>query len=236
MKWFWRSLAASMGLALTAISINAQVQVSSQPLIPVVASSSAAAISWTTPSTVPVLATPVPSTSAAAEPQYATGAKQQSDVVKVLPSYNWQVFGGYTFIRFHASPIIVASRNGFSYSVQYFYKKGWFGGDGEFVAAFGSVSGFSSHFLTGMGGARVRWLASGGVELWGHGLAGTSHFSPRTPYGNQDAFGYEVGGGVDITAHHRHFAYRVQGDMVGTRFYSANQYSPRISTGVVLKF
>jgi len=161
---------------------------------------------------------------------------QQSGVQGVFPNYDWQAYLGYTFVRFYAAPGITANRNGFNYSMQYFYKAGWFGGDGEFAATFGSFNNYSSKFLMGMGGPRVRWSGPRGVELWAHGLVGQTHFSPRFPYGNQDAFGYEIGGGVDIDTHHRRLAYRFQADMVGTLFYNTYQYSPKISAGLVYKF
>ena len=161
---------------------------------------------------------------------------QQPDVKGVFQKYNLQAYLGYTFVRFYAAPSVTANRNGFNYSMQYFYKGGWFGGDGELAVTFGSLNGFSSKFLMGMGGPRVRWSGPRGIELWAHGLGGTSHFSPRTAYGNQDAFGYEAGGGIDIDAHHRRLAYRAAVDMVATHFYNTYQYSPKISAGLVYKF
>ena len=52
----------------------------------------------------------------------------------------------------------------------------------------------------------------------------------------QAAFAYEAGGGIDINAHHQKWAYRFAGDMVGTRFFSTNRFSPKISAGIVYKF
>jgi hypothetical protein len=161
---------------------------------------------------------------------------QQAGVQGVFANYNWQAYLGYSFVRFYAAPGITANRNGFNYSMQYFYKAGWFGGDGEFAATFGSYNNYSSKFLMGMGGPRARWSAPRGIELWAHGLVGETHFSPRFAYGSQGAFGYEIGGGIDIDAHHRRLAYRVQADMVGTLFYNTRQYSPKISAGLVYKF
>jgi hypothetical protein len=169
--------------------------------------------------------------------EFATaGSPQQPDVKGVFTNYSFRAYVGYTFVRFYAAPGITANRNGFNYSIQYYYKAKWFAGDGEMAATFGSLNNFSSKFLMGMGGPRVRWSGPRELELWAHGLVGTTHFSPRTPYGNQDAFGYEVGGGVDIGGHARRFGYRAQVDMVGTHFFGTYQYSPKISAGIVYKF
>jgi hypothetical protein len=55
-------------------------------------------------------------------------------------------------------------------------------------------------------------------------------------YGGQSAFAYEAGGGVDINIHHQRWAVRAQADLVGTRFFSTYQYSPKIAFGVVYRY
>jgi hypothetical protein len=186
---------------------------------------------------------PASATSLPGEPVANLGATSLSSkpadppqtVYGVHENYSWQAYLGYTYLRFYEVPGTTQNKNGFNYSMVYFINK-WIGADGEFVATFGSQSGTSSHLLLGMGGGRVRWAAPRGLELWAHGLAGESHFTPQTPYGGQSAMGFEAGAGVDINAHHRRLAYRVSGDMVGTRYFNTYQYSPKISVGVVFKF
>jgi hypothetical protein len=156
-------------------------------------------------------------------------------VYGVFQNFNWQAYMGYTFVRFTELPGAALNENGFNYSIVYYFKN-WVGADGEFVATFGSQSGSASRFLVGAGGPRFRLSSSRGVEFWAHALVGASHFTPQTAYGKETALGYEVGGGIDISAHHRRWAYRVEADAVGTQFFSTYQISPKLSAGVVFKF
>src|ERR1700730_11285095 len=89
-----------------------------------------------------------------------------------------QVSIGYAFVRFYAVPGTTVDTNGLTASVVYYYKGGWFGGDGELLATFGSQTGNRSQLLLGAGGVRVRWPARRGPELWAHALAGGSRYSP----------------------------------------------------------
>ena len=165
-------------------------------------------------------------------------AAQQPSVTGVFQNYNWQIYGGYSFFRFYVvpNPSVVENMNGLDLGIVYYFRGSWIGVDGDFVGEYGSLFGFSSRLALGMGGGRFRWSAPRGLELWAHGMAGGAHFTPQTVYGSQSAFAYEVGGGVDVGAHHRRLAYRLEADMVGTRFFTTYQYSPRVSVGVVYKF
>lgn len=153
----------------------------------------------------------------------------------VFVSYNWQAYIGYTFFRFYVAPGIEENQNGFNYSMAYFLKD-WVALDGEFAATHGNLNGQSSWFLFGGGGPRFRWSAPRNLELWGHVLFGYSHFTPQTPFGREEAFAYEAGGGVDINAHHHKIAYRIGADMVASRFFNTYQYSPKAFIGIVYKF
>jgi hypothetical protein len=174
-----------------------------------------------------------PGTSA---PASSNPAEPTHDVHVVIQKFNWQAYAGYTYVRFYEVPGATLNMNGFNGSIVYYYRGGWLGADGECVAAFGSQSGTRSHLLLGMGGPRFRWSVLRGLEVWGHALAGAARLTPQIAFGNQSGFGYEGGIGVDINSHHRRIAYRLQGDMVGTRFFGSYQYSPRISAGIVFKF
>jgi hypothetical protein len=155
-------------------------------------------------------------------------------VYGVFPKYDWELSAGYTFVRFYEVPGVSENTNGAYGSVVY-YVKDWIGAEGEVAASFGTLSGSTSHFVLGAGGVRLRWPVSRGFQLWGHALAGFSNLSPETPYGKTTAFAYEAGAGVDISARH-HWAYRVEGDAVGTFFFNTHQVSPKFSVGVVYKF
>jgi hypothetical protein len=154
----------------------------------------------------------------------------------VYEEYSWQAYLGYTFVRFYPYSGTTVSRNGFTYSMAYFYKGGWLGADGEFSATFGSLQGQTSDLLLGMGGPRVRWSGPRDLQFFAHGLVGTAHFSPRTPFGNEDAFGYEIGGGADLPLPLKRLELRAGADMVATHFFSTFQYGPKLSVGLVYKF
>lgn len=160
----------------------------------------------------------------------------QNTPVGVYENFNFQAYAGYTFLRFYEAPHMIQSRNGFDLGMSYFYNGGWFGVEGALTGGFGSQFGQRSRFLFGGGGPRFRWAGERALEYWGHVLVGGSHYTPQTAFGSQNAFGYEAGLGVDANAHHRRIAYRLELDMVGTRYFSTYQYSPKVSVGVVYKF
>jgi len=166
-------------------------------------------------------------------PEAAGSAAQQVNVTGVFPQYHWQAYAGYTFFRFYAVPGQDHNTNGLDLSLQYFPWAGHLAADGEFMGTFGPGG---AKFVAGMGGARGRWAIPLGMEVWGHGLVGESHFLPQTPYGNQSALAYEVGGGLDFGSIHGRFAYRVSADMVGTHFFGTYQYSPKLSVGIIFKY
>lgn len=157
-------------------------------------------------------------------------------VVGVYPQRCWQLYAGYTFLRFYEVPGTTKTLNGLDLGVTYFPKASWFGIDGTMTAAFGTQKGQAAKFALALGGARLRWSAPRAIEFWVHGLAGESHFLPQTIYGGQSAFAYEAGGGMDIRAHHQRFAYRFEADAVGTSYFGTYQVSPKFSAGIVFKF
>lgn len=161
-------------------------------------------------------------------------AAPPQDVTSVFENYAWQLYGGYTFLKFYELPGITPSMNGFNYSVVYYWKD-WFGFDGEFAATHATQDDVSSWFLFGGGGPRFRWSAKKGVELWAHALVGYSHFTPQTPAGNQHAFAYELGGGVDLPFKPR-WALRLGADAMCTTYFSTHQFSPTAHAGVVFRF
>lgn len=171
-----------------------------------------------------------PDSSAAPEP-----APPPQGVYGVVPKSEGEVFVGYTFFRFYEIPGAEANTNGAAISGVYYFKPR-LAADAEFLGAFGTVAGSSSQFFMGSIGPRLRLPSRGSFELWGHALAGFSSLSPKTPYGGTTAFAYEVGGGVDVNMRRGRWAYRLQGDAVGTRFFGTYQISPKVSAGIVYKF
>jgi hypothetical protein len=169
-------------------------------------------------------------------PEPAPAAKPQGGVVGVYETYKFQAYVGYTFLRFYEAPHQIQSRNGFNSSIVYYYRSGLVGAEGSLLGSFGSQYGDRSRFLFAGGGPRVRWSAPRGLEVWAHGLVGGSHYTPQTAYGKQGAFAYEAGVGVDADAHHLRLAYRLELDMIGSRYFNTNQLSPMAAVGLVWKF
>ncbi len=161
---------------------------------------------------------------------------EENGVVGVYQNYNFQLYVGYTFLRFYKFPGKEVTLNGLDIDMTYYPGGGVIGAEGNLTVGFGTDMDETAKFATGMGGARFRHPLGRGVEIWGHGLLGVSHYLPQTAFGGQTALGYQLGGGVDIRAHHARFAYRFEADMVGTRFFSTYQYSPKFTAGVVFKF
>jgi hypothetical protein len=165
--------------------------------------------------------------------------KNPQPVYSVFPSYNWQATVGYTFFRFYVvpRPSTILNMNGLDLGIVYYPGGRRFGAEGDLMAVWGdSPYGLTSKFGLATGGARVRWLAPGGLQVWAHGLVGGAHFLPQTVYGGQSTLAYQLGGGIDMVRRGGRFAYRAQADMVGTRFFSTYQYSPRISLGIVFRY
>jgi hypothetical protein len=223
---------------------SASAQASSDTSLPVAPVAGASAASNSTDSNSLVAAetapaSPASNTFATAFPSdsgSSSNDQQQPTVHGVFQNYNWQATAGYTFFRFYIVPHVQSNMNGLNLGLVYYPGGKWFGGDGEFIGAWGSADGLSTKYVQAMGGPRFRWSAPRGLEVWGHGLIGGSHLLPQTNLGNQSAFAYEVGGGVDLNVHQRRFAYRVSANMVGTRYFGTYQYSPNVSAGVVFKF
>jgi hypothetical protein len=165
--------------------------------------------------------------SAAADPQVIYG---------VLPDFNWQVYAGYAYERFYEVPGTTINMNGFDVAVTYYPRIRWIGAEGDVSAGFGSLSGVSSQFATEMGGLRLRWQTPRGMDLWIHGLVGGAYLAPKTIYGGQNALGDEVGAGIDLPRRNSRLSYRVEGDIVGTRFFGTYQYSAKVTVGLVYKF
>jgi hypothetical protein len=190
---------------------------------------------------------PLPGTSdAASTPAWTASSDSFADpaptpepppqgVYGVLPKSDREVSLGYTYVRFYEVPGATENANGLDVSGVY-YLKPWIGADAEILGVFGTISGADSHLFMGGIGPRLRWPSSRGLELWGHALAGFAYLSPQTPYGGTTAFGYEVGGGVDLNPRRGRWAYRVEADALGTQFFGTYQLSPKISAGIVYKF
>jgi hypothetical protein len=221
-----------LAVALLAVgTASAQVPSNTPFLTP---SSAVAAVSSATPAPEP--AAPAAATAAAADPAPAPDPQQGPPVIGVFENYNFQAYLGFSIARFYEAPHQIQTREGFDASLSYYYKGGWIAADGELLGTFGTQFNQNSRWVFAGGGPRFRWSGQRHVEFWGHALVGGSHYVPQTAYGGQGAFAYEAGIGADALAHHQRLAYRLEVDMVGTRFFNTYQYSPKASVGIVWKF
>ena len=162
-------------------------------------------------------------------------APEPQGIQGVFENYSWQAYVGYTFLRFYEVPGAQENQNGVNASVVWFYRN-WIGFDGEFMGAYGTLSGAGSWTVFGGAGPRLRHTLPRGLEVFAHGLVGFAHLTPQTPFGGESAFAYEFGGGVDLIPPHHRFGYRLEADLLGTRYFSVYQYSPKVYAGIVFKF
>jgi len=169
---------------------------------------------------------PTPSPAPAAMPQSVQG---------VFEKYDSDIAVGYTFFRFYEAPNDTLNGNGFNVSGTYWYRD-WWGPDAEFFATYSTQPNVNSWVGLGAGGLRARKVMERGLDVWVHGLLGVAYLAPKSPYGSEWAGAAILGVGADLNAHHRHVAYRLAVDAVGTHFFGVYQISPKVSVGVVFKF
>ncbi len=196
-----------------------------------------------------LVAAPTPSINRAVESPLLSGALRGAllnsarpapapapqEIEGVFPAYSWQASVGFTYMRFYEVPGTVVSTNGFNGSMAYFFKP-WMAAEGVVDAGTGKQLGQSVQSLFTGGGLRLSASQSDTLNLWIHGDAGETHFSPKTTFGGENAFGYEAGAGVDISPRHHKLACRLGVDMLGTSFFGTYQISPKVSAGIVYKF
>ncbi len=170
-----------------------------------------------------VLASPTPAKPAAGGPAFNT-----------YESYPWQVSVGYEYVRANALGPGV-NLNGFHTSLTRF-SRNWLGLEAAVGAAWGHTPDSQTvKFLWYGGGPRVAFYRQAKITPWVHGLFGGAHLFPQTALGSTTAFSYLAGGGVDVKLS-PHVSWRVQGDFVGTRFFSQWQSNGQVSGGLVLNF
>lgn len=228
-----------LGVVLLAATVSAQSRFSDSqlPAAPGAAGTAAMTFDTTRPPTLWADASPANPATAAAFPGASDPAPAQwSSILGVLPGYNWQIYGEYSFFKFYEVPSLTNTENGFEMGVTYFPHQGWIGLDGDLTATFGAQAGCISKFTLADGGVRLRWAGPRGTQFFLRGLAGGAHFFPQTAFGGQNAFAYQTGGGIDVLRHRGRIAFRGEVEAVGTKFFSTYQISPKISLGVVFNF
>lgn len=148
----------------------------------------------------------------------------------------WQVSGGFSYQRFN-----IGGNNsnlyGFQSSVARYIGDSMFGIEGATSVTFGYLNPTNRmNFLFYGGGLRAA-KRSGTVQPWAHFLFGGSYLRTNQGVGPSsfNGFGLEAGAGVDIKFH-SHFAWRVEGDYLGTRINSVWQPNVNIGAGLVVNF
>jgi hypothetical protein len=140
-----------------------------------------------------------------------------------------QLFGGYSYERFNASPNV--NLNGWEASGQYKFNE-WLGGVADFDGHYGSIAGLSSSVHTYLFGPQVSWPAR--VSPFAHVLFGGAHFSADGATDN--SFSVAIGGGIDTKITGPFYWRIIQGDYLMTRFFNGRQDNARLSTGIVFRF
>ncbi|HYA96833.1 MAG TPA: hypothetical protein VEH49_01960 [Methylomirabilota bacterium] len=148
----------------------------------------------------------------------------------------WRLGFGYGYVRFRSTPI-TANVNGIEFSLGYMLDRR-LGVEGMFTGGWGHDSAFANptvKFLDYLIGLRYVCLPRPRYEVWAHGLVGGAHVLPQTALGGQNAFAWTFGGGVDYRLV-AGLGLRVQGDYVGSRFFSETQSHFQFGTGLILRF
>lgn len=163
----------------------------------------------------------------------------------------WQIGVNYNYIRFRPSPGASFNLHGFNTSVSW-YKNEWLALEGDVGAAFGSTpssggpggltpGGLDAKLVLYGGGPHLAYRQSQKISPWVHALFGGAHFrfdqtgAPSANLAKLNAFAYMLGGGVDIKLGSK-ISWRIQGDFLGTRFFSTWQKNAQAQTGIVLNF
>ena len=157
------------------------------------------------------------------------------------------VFFGYSFYNTDLSSIDRANTNGWEATVEGKVFP-WVGIVADFDGHYGSQNFPSICPSGGFGctlnasvtehnylfGPRVS-ASFGKIRPFAEVLFGAGHVNLNNGGGSDTSFATAVGGGLDYKII-RPIAWRIQGDYVQTRFFSATQNNVRISTGLVVRF
>jgi len=154
--------------------------------------------------------------------------------VEYYPSYAFQGYIGFDFIRFYQTPGVRINLPGVYGSMAYYVNQ-HLGVEGVIAGGFGNQYGEKARMSFVGGGARYRYPVGFRIEPFVHGDFGFAHYVPQTAKGSQGAIGASAGGGVDFRMK-RWLSFRIQGDALFTRFFSANQVGPMISGGAVINY
>ena len=154
--------------------------------------------------------------------------------VEYYPSYAFQGFIGFDYFRFYEAPGIRINMPGVYGSMAYYLTKN-LGVEGVLAGGFGNQYNVKARMSFVGAGARFRYPVGYRIEPFVHADFGHSHYVPQTAFGGQGAIGIVAGGGVDYRLR-RWISVRGEGNVLYSRFFGANQYSPLILGGVVFNY
>jgi hypothetical protein len=168
-------------------------------------------------------------------PKYSSAGQHEIDP--------WQFAVGYQYNRDNllGSPF---NTHGVNFSLARYFGR-WFGVEAQVGVGFLGNTGqtsfppnLSAKSLFIGGGPRLAYRNRSRYEPWAHLTVGMEHFrfSQTAGFlGSNYAIAGAAGGGLDIYLK-PHIALRVEGDAMGSRFFSTNQRSFQIVGGLVLGF
>jgi len=154
----------------------------------------------------------------------------------------WQFSVDYQYNRINltGSPF---STNGLSTDVTRYFTR-WFGVEGQLGFGFGNTGATTSpanltmKSLFAGGGPHMAYRGHGRIEPWAHLVVGMQHFrftQTAGVLGSNTALAGAAGGGADYRLGTR-TAFRVEADVIETRFFSANQRHFQVVSGLVFNF
>lgn len=154
----------------------------------------------------------------------------------------WQFSAGYQFERVNllGTPF---NTNGLNVCVVRYFGR-WLGAEGQLGLGFGNTGATTAppdltakSIYAGVG-PRLALRGHSRLEPWIHANIGFEHFrfsQTAGVLGTNTALAGVAGGGVDFRLNPR-TSLRVEGDSVGSRFFSTNQRSFQVIAGLVVNF
>ncbi len=159
------------------------------------------------------------------EPKFVFGTRDD---------YRWQLGLGGSLVRFRSSQYY-ATGVGTNTSLAYFTNE-WLAVQGEVTTAFAPTIFKNEHvkFVSYGVGPMVAWRQRK-IEPWMHALVGGVHVLPQVAVGGKNAFGAQIGTGLDYRFY-PHLSARVELDWVRSHLFGEWQDSVQTALDLVLHF
>jgi hypothetical protein len=148
--------------------------------------------------------------------------------------YNLEIALGISVVRFR-SQAYYATGVGFHSAAAFFFKD-WMAIEGAVTTFFAPTvfAGENIRFVSYGAGPKIS-LGRRRLEPWVHVLGGGAHVVPQTAFGGKNGFEVTAGAGVDYGLNPR-VSLRLEGDYLGTRFFSQWQNSGQGIAAIVFHF